>query len=321
MTILVTGAAGFIGFHVAEALLARGEQVIGLDSLSDYYDVSLKLSRLALLEKKPGFRFQKIDIAVRDAVMALADKPIDRIVHLAAQPGVRYSLVNPYAYVTANVMGHLVMMELARALPNLKHMVYASSSSVYGSNDKVPFGESDAVEKPNSLYAATKRADELFSQTYAHLYGIPQTGLRFFTVYGPWGRPDMAPMIFTRAILKGEPVQVYNHGEMWRDFTYIDDIVNGVVRALDRIPDGKPPHAIYNLGNHKSEKLTDFIETLETALGRKAQLKMEPMQPGDVPRTYADVDRAKRDLGYEPSTPISIGVPEFVSWYREYYGT
>ena len=321
MTILVTGAAGFIGYHVTEALLARGALVVGLDNLSDYYDVSLKQARLARLEERSGFYFRKIDIADRDMMLELAKEfpAITGIVHLAAQPGVRYSLVNPYAYVTANVMGHLVMMELARALPKLKHMVYASSSSVYGSNDKVPFSENDEVLKPNSLYAATKRADELFSQTYAHLYNIPMTGLRFFTVYGPWGRPDMAPMIFTRAILKGEPISVFNHGEMWRDFTYVGDIVNGVVRALDKPPAGTPPHAIYNLGNHKSEKLTDFIATLEAALGKKAELKMAPMQPGDVPRTYADVDKAATDFGYAPTTPISVGVPEFVNWYRDFY--
>ena len=321
MTILVTGAAGFIGYHVTEALLARGALVVGLDNLSDYYDVSLKQARLARLEERSGFYFRKIDIADRDMMLALVKEfpAVTGIVHLAAQPGVRYSLVNPYAYVTANIMGHLVMLELARALPKLKHMVYASSSSVYGSNDKVPFSESDEVLKPNSLYAATKRADELFSQTYAHLYNIPLTGLRFFTVYGPWGRPDMAPMIFTRAILKGEPISVFNHGEMWRDFTYIDDIVNGVVRALDKPPSEKPPHTVYNLGNHKCEKLTDFIATLESALGKTAEMKMEPMQPGDVPRTYADVAKAEADLGYAPATPISVGIPEFVNWYREFY--
>jgi UDP-glucuronate 4-epimerase len=322
MTILVTGAAGFIGYHVAEALLARGETVFGIDNINDYYEVSLKEARLARLEGKPGFTFRKMDIADRDSIPALAKElpGINGIVHLAAQAGVRYSLVNPYAYVTANVMGHLVMMELARALPKLKHMVYASSSSVYGSNDKVPFAEDDEVLKPNSLYAATKRADELFSQTYAHLYNIPQTGLRFFTVYGPWGRPDMAPILFTKAIIAGKAIPVFNNGDMYRDFTYIDDIVNGVVRALDRPPTNSPPHTVYNLGNHKTEKLMDFIATLEGAIGKKADMEMKPMQAGDVPRTYADVAKAQSDLGYAPTTPISEGIPKFVKWYREFYG-
>ena len=249
-----------------------------------------------------------------------ADFPgITGIVHLAAQAGVRYSLVNPYTYVTANVMGQVVMLEMARALPTLKHLVYASSSSVYGDNKKTPFAVGDAVEHPNSLYAATKRVDELFGHAYAHLYGLASTGLRFFTVYGPWGRPDMAPMLFARAISAGEPIRVFNGGEMWRDFTYIDDIVDGVLRALDRPATGTPPHAIYNLGNHKAEKLTDFIAEIEKALGRKAQMKMAPMQPGDVPITYADIAASQSALGFEPSTPISAGIPKFIDWFKGYY--
>ena len=321
--ILVTGAAGFIGSSVAKALLARGDRVIGVDILSDYYDVSLKQARLAHLAAQTGFDFHQMDISDRDRMLKLAaDYPgITGIVHLAAQPGVRYSLENPYAYITANVMGQVVMLEMARALrPGLRHFVYASSSSVYGANTKTPFAVDDPVNHPNSLYAATKRTDELFGHTYAHLYGIASTGLRFFTVYGPWGRPDMAPMIFTRAILAGEPIKVFNHGEMWRDFTYIDDIVAGVIAALDRPPTATPPHAVYNLGNHKSEKLTDFIAAIEQAIGRKAQMQMLPMQAGDVPATYADIEATTRDLGWKPTTPIAQGIPRFVAWYRDFYG-
>ncbi len=320
--ILVTGAAGFIGMHVAQALLARGDAVLGIDNLNDYYDVALKEARLAQLTPQAGFAFRKLDIADRDAMLALAAEfpAIDGIVHLAAQAGVRYSLVNPYAYIHANVMGQVVMLELARALPRIKHFVYASSSSVYGANSKTPFAVGDAVDHPNSLYAATKRADELIGHTYAHLYGIASTGLRFFTVYGPWGRPDMAPILFARAISAGEPIKVFNHGEMWRDFTYIDDIVAGVVRALDRPAAGTPPHALYNLGNHQSEKLTGFIAAMEKALGRKAIMNMQPMQPGDVPATYADIETSRRELGFEPTTPISAGIPKFVEWYRNFYG-
>jgi UDP-glucuronate 4-epimerase len=320
--ILVTGAAGFIGSAVCRSLLARGERVVGVDNRNDYYDVGLKDARLALSRGNANFKFRQLDISDRDAMPRLAaDFPgISGIVHLAAQPGVRYSLENPYAYVTANVMGQTVMLELARALPALKHFVYASSSSVYGANTKTPFMVGDAVDAPNSLYAATKRADELFAHTYAHLYGIACTGLRFFTVYGPWGRPDMAPILFARAIAAGEPITVFNHGEMWRDFTYIDDIVNGVVRALDRPAKGTPPHALYNLGNRKSEKLTDFIAAIEKAMGRKARMVMAPMQPGDVPATYADIDASIRDLGFMPTTPIADGIPKFVAWFKDYYG-
>ncbi len=321
-TILVTGAAGFIGAAVSHALLARGDSVIGIDNLNAYYDVALKEARLTPLKAQKNFRFHKIDIADRDTMLKLAaDNPqIDGIVHLAAQAGVRYSLTDPYAYVTSNVMGQVVMLELARALKGLKHFVYASSSSVYGDNTKSPFAADDPVEQPNSLYAATKRAGELFGYTYAHLYGLPATGLRFFTVYGPWGRPDMAYFLFTRAIIAGETMRVYNHGEMWRDFTYIDDIVDGVIRTLDRPPSGTPPHAVYNLGNHRSEKLTDFIAEIERALQRKAVVSLEPIQPGDVPRTYADIEASRRDLGFEPTTPISVGIPKFVDWYKGYYG-
>jgi UDP-glucuronate 4-epimerase len=316
--ILVTGAAGFIGAAVSEALLARGDTVIGIDNLNDYYDVALKQARLARLTPNKAFDFHQIDISDRDRMLKLAaDFPgITEVVHLAAQAGVRYS---------SNVMGQVVILEMARALPALKHLVYASSSSVYGANQKTPFAVGDAVEHPNSLYAATKRVDELFGHAYAHLYGLASTGLRFFTVYGPWGRPDMAPILFAKAISAGEPIKVFNGGELWRDFTYIDDIVDGVVRALDRPPSfdsengGTPPHAIYNLGNHKAEKLTDFIAEIEKALGKKAQMKMEPMQPGDVPITYADIAASQGALGFEPATPISAGIPKFVDWFKGYY--
>jgi len=322
-TILVTGAAGFIGAAVCHALLARGDRVVGVDNLSDYYDTRLKDARLALLAAHKNFSFRKADIADKDAMLALAGNDIAGIVHLAAQPGVRYSLENPFAYVTANVMGQAVMLELARALQSsggaFKHFVYASSSSVYGANKKTPFAVGDAVDHPNSLYAATKRTDELFAHTYAHLYGIACTGLRFFTVYGPWGRPDMAPILFATAIAKDQPIKVFNHGEMWRDFTYIDDIVAGVLRALDRPASNVPPHALYNLGNNKSEKLTDFIAEIEKAMGKKAQKVMAPMQPGDVPATYADIADSTRDLGFAPTTPISVGIPKFVAWFRDYY--
>jgi UDP-glucuronate 4-epimerase len=321
--ILVTGAAGFIGAQVARALLARGDSVLGVDNLNAYYDVSLKEARLEPLKTSNGFLFRKLDISDRDSMLDLAREfpGITGIVHLAAQAGVRYSLIDPYAYVQSNVMGQVVMLELARKLPALKHFVYASSSSVYGANTKMPFAETDPVERPNSLYAASKRADELIGHTYAHLYGIPATGLRFFTVYGPWGRPDMAPMIFTRAILADEPISVFNHGEMWRDFTYVDDVVDGVVRALDRPAAGSPPHRLYNLGNNKPEKLTDFIALLEAALQKKAVIRLEPMQPGDVPATYADITDSQRDLDFAPSTALKDGIPKFVAWYRNFYGT
>ncbi len=321
-TIVVTGAAGFIGSNVAGALLARGDAVIGLDNLNDYYDVTLKDARLARLTSQQNFTFRKLDVSDRDGVLALAGSfpQIDGVVHLAAQAGVRHSLTDPYVYVTSNVMGQVVMMELGRRLKNLRHFVYASSSSVYGGNTKMPFSVDDPVEQPNSLYAATKRTDELIGHTYAHLYKIPATGLRFFTVYGPWGRPDMAAFIFTRQIIAGEPIKVFNRGEMWRDFTFVDDIVSGVVRALDRPATGTPPHKVYNLGNHKSEKLTDFIALIEQSLQRKAKVELEPMQPGDVPATYADIEASRRDLGFEPTTPIAVGIPKFIDWYKDYYG-
>jgi len=321
-TILVTGAAGFIGSSVSRALLARGDSVIGIDNLNDYYDVTLKEARLARLTPDKNFIFRKLDVSDQEGVHKLADDfpNIDGIIHLAAQAGVRYSLINPYSYVTANVMGQVVMLELARKLKAIQHFVYASSSSVYGGNTKTPFAVEDPVEKPISLYAATKRTDELFGYTYAHLFGIPCTGLRFFTVYGPWGRPDMAAFLFTRAIVAGEPIKVFNHGEMWRDFTYIDDIVQGVLRALDRPAQGTPPVKVYNLGGDKVEKLTDYIGHIEQALQRKAVMQMEPLQPGDVPATSADITASRRDLGFQPTTPISVGIPKFVDWYKDYYG-
>jgi UDP-glucuronate 4-epimerase len=323
--ILVTGAAGFIGAAVSRALLARGDAVIGVDNFIPYYDVRLKQARLKTLTAQKHFTFHQADISDKDTIAALAATGATAVVHLAAQPGVRYSLENPFAYVTANVMGQAVMLELARALrcsgeAGLTHFVYASSSSVYGANQKTPFTVGDPVEHPNSLYAATKRADELFAQTYAHLYGIPCTGLRFFTVYGPWGRPDMAPILFAQAITAGKPLLLNNDGEMWRDFTYIDDIVDGVLRALDRPASGTPPHAIYNLGNHKSEKLTDFVEAIETALQKKAMIESRPLPAGDVLRTYADIEASTRDLGFVPTTPISVGIPKFIDWFRDYYG-
>lgn len=326
MTILVTGAAGFIGFHVADRLLARGDRVIGLDNLNDYYDVGLKRDRLALLQARSGFGFIQTDIADFEGLKnALADTgPLRGIVHLAAQAGVRYSLTNPHAYLQANLAGHLNMLEIARHCDGLEHMVYASSSSVYGGNRELPFSVDDRVDHPVSLYAATKKADELMSHCYAHLYRTPQTGLRFFTVYGPWGRPDMAMWLFTKAILAGEPIRVFNNGAMQRDFTYIDDIVTGVVASLDNPPadggEGKPPYRVYNIGNHKAEPLMRMIGLIEDALGRKAEKIMEPMQPGDVPATYADIEAIRRDLGFEPSTPIDVGIPAFIDWYRTYHG-
>lgn len=321
MTILVTGAAGFIGLHVTKALIARGERVIGVDNVNDYYDVRLKETRLAQLEKLPGFSFHKLDIIDKDAIFALfgASPDITGVIHLAAQAGVRYSLTNPFAYIQSNLFGHTVIVEAARKLPNLRHMVYASSSSVYGSSRDFPFSLKDRVDTPNSLYAATKRADELISHTYAHLYKMPLTGLRFFTVYGPWGRPDMAAYIFATKISAGEPIPVFNNGEMWRDFTYIDDIVAGVIAALDRPQTTQVPHKVYNLGNHRCEKLTDYIGMIETALGTKAIIDYQPIQPGDVPKTYADISESQQDLGFDPKTPISEGIPRFIAWFKEYH--
>lgn len=325
MAVLVTGVAGFIGFHVAEALLGRGETVVGIDNLNHYYEVSLKRARLLSLDGRPGFSFRRLDIADRDAVSALfaEEREIDRVVHLAAQAGVRYSLIDPYVYLHSNVDGHVVLLEAARRLPRLSHFVYASSSSVYGGNRAVPFSVADRTDHPVSLYGATKKAMEVISESYAAMYGLPLTGLRFFTVYGPWGRPDMAYFSFTRKILAGEPIPVFNHGDMRRDFTFIDDVVGGVVNCLDRPPAGEGGtdlHRIYNLGNHRPERLLDFIAILETALGRKAAVELLPLQPGDVKETCADIEASRRDLDFAPRTSIADGVPRFVAWYRGHYG-
>jgi UDP-glucuronate 4-epimerase len=319
MTILVTGAAGFIGYHVAEALLARGDRVLGLDNLNAYYDPALKEARLARLKRHNAFEFIKANLADREGFFrAMAGRAeVKRVIHLAAQAGVRYSLDHPFAYVDANLTGHMSILEFCRHQKNFGNLVYASSSSVYGGNDKLPFAVEDRTDTPVSLYAATKRANELMSHCYAHLYGIPQTGLRFFTVYGPWGRPDMALYIFTKAITEGRPIPVFNHGDMKRDFTYIDDIVAGVVAAIDAPP--ASDHRIYNLGNNRSEPLMRIIELLEKAIGKKAEIRFEPMQPGDVKETYADIAATQRDLGFKPITPIDVGVPKFVAWYREYH--
>ena len=331
MHVLVTGAAGFIGAELAHRLLARGDTVIGIDDLDAYYSVKLKEGRRDRLAAAGGERFTFLrqdfaDMAGLEA--ALQGREFERIVHLGAQAGVRYSLVNPHAYARANLVGHLNLLELARAR-GVAHMVYASSSSVYGGNTKLPFAVEDRVDHPLSLYAATKKADELMSETYAHLYRLPLTGLRFFTVYGPWGRPDMMMWIFTQKILAGEPIPVFNHGEMYRDFTYIDDIIDGVVACLDSAPadDGREkagggvkPHALYNIGNHRSEHLMKVIGLIEEACGRKAEMEMLPMQPGDVERTFADIEAMRRDFGYAPKTVIEEGVPRFVRWYRDYHG-
>ena len=327
--VLVTGAAGFIGMHVAKALLARGERVIGIDNLNDYYDVRLKEDRLAGIAREADGRFTmlRFDFADNAALNeALAAHRFDRIVHLGAQAGVRYSLENPHAYVQSNLVGHVNMLELARAR-GVAHLVYASSSSVYGGGASLPFEVAARVDRPLSLYAATKRADELMSETYAHLYRLPLTGLRFFTVYGPWGRPDMAMWLFTDAILAGRPIQVFNGGDMRRDFTFIDDIVAGVLGCLDRPPpdDGAPkpggsvgPHRLYNIGNHRSERLDRLIDLIETACGRPAIRVDQPIQPGDVKDTFADISDIARDIGFVPTTAIEQGVPLFVAWFRKY---
>ncbi|HYM33460.1 MAG TPA: NAD-dependent epimerase [Candidatus Cybelea sp.] len=324
MSVLVTGAAGFIGYHVCEALLNRGEQVVGIDNLNDYYEVALKEARLARLQGRNGFSFHRADIADADGLKAaVAGAGVDRIVHLAAQAGVRYSLSNPQAYVHSNLVGHVNVLELARGVADLKHLVYASSSSVYGGNTKLPFSTADRVDQPISLYAATKRADELVSYTYSHLFRLPTTGLRFFTVYGPWGRPDMSLFIFTRAIEAGEPIPVFNHGDLRRDFTYIDDIASGVLAALDHPPaggEGVAPYRLYNIGNNRPVEVMRLIELLEQELGKKASVNFLPMQPGDVRETYADIDDIRRDLGFAPTTRIEEGVRRFVAWYRGYYG-
>lgn len=331
MRILVTGAAGFIGMSVAERLIARGDTVVGVDNVNNYYNVELKQDRLARLATLGGdrFHFEKLDFADMAALERQLDGiGFDRIVHLGAQAGVRYSIGNPHAYVQSNLVGHLNILELAR-IRQVEHLVYASSSSVYGGNEKMPFSVCDRVDHPLSLYAATKKADELMSETYAHLYRLPQTGLRFFTVYGPWGRPDMAIWIFTRKIIAGEPIEVFNHGQMRRDFTYIDDIVSGIVTCLDSPPadDGMvkaggstKPHRLYNIGNHRSEELMRLIDVIEGECGKKVERLFLPMQPGDVPDTFADIDAIGSDLGYKPSTSIDVGVPTFVRWYKDYHG-
>ena len=323
MRILVTGTAGFIGYHVAERLLARGDQVVGLDNLNDYYDPALKRARLRRLEGLPGFRFVQLDLADRAGMAELfATERFDRVIHLAAQAGVRYSITHPTAYLDSNLTGFGHVLEGCRA-QDIGHLVYASSSSVYGGNTKMPFAETDTVDHPVSLYAATKKANELMAHTYSHLYGFPTTGLRFFTVYGPWGRPDMAYHLFTRAILAGEAIPVFNHGDMKRDFTYIDDVVEGVLRVMDRPAvapvAGSAPYRVFNIGNSKPVQLLDFIGCIERALGRTAAKRLLPMQPGDVPATYACTQALQDWVGFAPSTPLEDGVRNFVNWYREYY--
>jgi len=332
--ILVTGAAGFIGFHLSERLLSEGREVVGLDIFNDYYDPALKEARAALLERHTGFRMVRQDMADRDAMKALfTSEKFDGVVNLAAQAGVRYSLINPHSYADTNLLGFVNILEGCRH-GGVKHLVFASSSSVYGSNTKMPFSVHHNVDHPVSLYAASKKANELMAHTYSHLFGLPCTGLRFFTVYGPWGRPDMALFLFTKAILEDRPIDVFNYGKMKRDFTYIDDIVEGVVRVLDiparpdpswdgNAPDPSSSYApwkIYNIGNNKPVELMRYIEVLEECLGKKARKNLLPMQPGDVPATYADISDLVRDTGFHPSTPLEEGIPRFVQWYKEYYG-
>jgi UDP-glucuronate 4-epimerase len=334
MRVLVTGTAGFIGYHVAEHLLARGDEVIGLDIVNDYYDPTLKEARLARLRRHGGYRHKRHDLADEAAMERVFEEVTpERVVHLAAQAGVRYSLTHPHVYAHTNMVGFLHVLEGCRH-NGVEHLVYASSSSVYGSNTRMPFSAHQGVDHPVSLYAASKKANELMAHTYSHLYDLPTTGLRFFTVYGPWGRPDMAMFLFTEAILKGEPIQVFNHGRMRRDFTYVDDVVQGVVRVLDRVPEGDPawrsdapdpatsraPYRIYDIGNHSPVELMHLVEVLERALGREAIKEFVDIQPGDVPETFADVDDLMRDVGFAPDTPIEVGVERFVAWYREYYG-
>ncbi len=334
MKVLVTGAAGFIGAALAHRLLDRGDEVFGYDNLNPYYDVRLKHARLARLTAREGFQHAVADLEDAGAMATAFDafQP-QRVVNLAAQAGVRYSLENPRAYIDANIVGFINILEACRHR-GVEHLVYASSSSVYGANVKLPFSVRDSVDHPVSLYAATKKANELMAHTYSHLFGLPTTGLRFFTVYGPWGRPDMALFLFTRNILEGKPIDVFNHGHHTRDFTYIDDIVEGVIRTLDRVPGPDPdfdpalpspatssaPYRVYNIGNNQPVQLSRYIEVIETALGRQAIKNLLPLQPGDVPDTYADVDELIRDTGYKPSTPIEAGVAQFVAWYRQFYG-
>ena len=332
--ILITGAAGFIGSRLGKLLLDRGDNVQGIDNINDYYDVNLKLARLKQLQEREGFGFVKLDLQDRSGMERLfAEGGFDAVVNLAAQAGVRYSLKNPYSYIDSNIVGFLNVLEGCRH-NNVGHLVFASSSSVYGANTKMPFSVHDNVDHPVSLYAATKKANELMSHTYASLYKIPCTGLRFFTVYGPWGRPDMALFLFTKAILENRPIDVFNYGKMRRDFTYIDDIVEGVIRVIDRIPQPDPlwrgdspdaaasyaPYRLYNIGNHNPVELMKFIEVLESCLGKKAEKNLMPIQAGDVPATYADVDDLIRDVGFKPATPIEVGISRFVEWYKDYYG-
>ena len=331
--ILVTGVAGFIGFHLARKLLDRGEGVIGIDNLNDYYDVSLKKDRLAQLDGQENFHFYRLELADREKIAQLfSEIQPEKVVHLGAQVGVRYSLTNPHAYVDSNLVGTMNILEGCRH-SGVQHLVFASSSSVYGANRKQPFSVYDNVDRPVSLYAATKKANELMVHSYSHLYGLPATGLRFFTVYGPWGRPDMALFIFTKAILGGTPIDVFNYGKMRRDFTYIDDIIEGIIRVLDKIPEPNPnwsgfnsepgislaPYKIYNIGNNKPIELLHFIKVLEEALGKKAIKNLLPMQPGDVLETYADIEDLTRETGFQPNTPIEVEIPRFVEWYRSYY--
>ncbi|MFN7725243.1 MAG: NAD-dependent epimerase [Rubrivivax sp.] len=333
MKILVTGAAGFIGSATSERLLARGDQVVGLDNLNDYYDVQLKLDRLARLTPHERFSFVKLDVADREGMAALfAREKFDRVIHLAAQAGVRYSLQNPHAYIDSNVVGFMNVLEGCRHHA-VQHLVYASSSSVYGGNTKMPFSEHDSVDHPVSMYAATKKANELMAHTYSHLFGLPTTGLRFFTVYGPWGRPDMALFLFTKAILEGRPINVFNHGQMQRDFTFVDDIVEGVLRVLDRPAEPDPdfdrlqpdpgtgwaPYRVFNIGNQDPVPLLDFIAAIEAAVGKVAQKNLLPLQDGDVLATYADVDALTAWTGFKPGTDIRTGIGRFVTWYRQYY--
>jgi len=334
MKILVTGAAGFIGFHTALKLLERGDEVVGLDNLNEYYDVRLKLARLEILKRHPGFRFVKLDLADRDGMTRLfAEGKFERVINLAAQAGVRYSIQNPLAYVDSNVVGFANILEGCRH-HGVEHLVYASTSSVYGANTKMPFSVHQNVDHPLSFYAATKKANELMAHTYAHLYALPVTGLRFFTVYGPWGRPDMALFLFTRNILAGQPIDVFNYGHHRRDFTYVEDIAEGVVRCCDRVatanhawdsdaPDpgsSRAPYRLYNIGNNQPVELMHYIEVLEECLGRKAQMNLLPLQQGDVPDTWADIDDLQRDAGYRPATPVDVGIRRFVDWYLDYYG-
>jgi len=326
MPILVTGAAGFIGYHVSAALLERGEEVVGVDILNDYYDVRLKEARLERLQKQTGFTFYKVDITDFEAMnkIVAAAGELQSVVHLAAQVGVRYSITNPFEYVKANLLGHMSILEICRNQPNFKHLVYASSSSVYGGNSKLPFSVDDRTDLPISLYAATKKADELMSHCYGHLYGFSQTGLRFFTVYGPWGRPDMAIYMFCKAIFEGRTIPVFNNGDMKRDFTFIDDIVSGVIASLDKPPvsnNNQAPCRLYNIGNHCSEPLMRVIGLIEETLGKKAKIDFQPMQPGDLKESLADIGPIQTDLGYEPTTPIDIGIPKFVDWFKAYEGS